>query len=70
MKFTQEKFAVENHINVARYGAIERGTQNVTRLSLGRIADTLGRPMSQLIRGAESWIEVGAWSTCWICSEL
>lgn len=53
MKVTQEKFAFENGINVAHYGAIERGRQNLTLLNLLRISQALGQPVSILIGEAE-----------------
>lgn len=53
LKFTQEEFADQNGINRPHYGAIERGKQNLTLLNLARVADGLGKPLSQLLREAE-----------------
>ena len=53
LKMTQEAFADEHKINLAYYGAIERGKQNLTLLNLARIADGIGKPLSQLFREAE-----------------
>jgi transcriptional regulator with XRE-family HTH domain len=53
LKLTQEEFADEHDINRPHYGAIERGKQNLTLLNLARVADGLGRPLSQIMREAE-----------------
>lgn len=52
-KLTQEEFADAHDINRTYYGAIERGTQNLSILNLGRIAEGLEKPLSQLLREAE-----------------
>ncbi|MFC5491386.1 helix-turn-helix domain-containing protein [Dokdonella soli] len=53
-KLTQEEFADANDINRTYYGAIERGTQNLTTLNLERIAASLDKRLSQLLREAEN----------------
>ncbi|MHB8742714.1 MAG: helix-turn-helix domain-containing protein [Sulfuricaulis sp.] len=53
LKVTQEAFADEHAINRTYYSAIERGTQNLSILNLGRIADALDVPLSRLLRAAE-----------------
>jgi len=53
LKLTQEEFADEHGINRPHYGAIERGRQNLTLLNLARVADGLGKSLSQLLREAE-----------------
>lgn len=53
LKLSQEEFANAHEINRAHYGAIERGTQNLTVLNLVRIAAILEKSLSQLVREAE-----------------
>ena len=53
LKQTQEEFANAHEIDRTHYGAIERGTQNLTVLNLIRIAAMLDKPLSQLVREAE-----------------
>jgi transcriptional regulator with XRE-family HTH domain len=54
LKLTQEEFADARGINRPHYGAIERGKQNLTLLNLARVAEGLGKPLSQLLREAEN----------------
>ncbi|MGH8040595.1 MAG: helix-turn-helix domain-containing protein [Rudaea sp.] len=53
LKLSQEEFANEHQINRTHYGAIERGTQNLTILNLSRVAGGLNKSLSQLLREAE-----------------
>ena len=53
LKVTQEAFAEAHGINVAHYGSIERGTQNVTLLNLFRIASAFEVSVSQILKEAE-----------------
>lgn len=53
MKLTQEAFADAHDINRTYYSAIERGTQNLSLLNLLRLADALGKSLSQLLREVE-----------------
>jgi transcriptional regulator with XRE-family HTH domain len=52
-KLTQEEFANAHEIDRTHYGAIERGTQNLTVLNLVRVATMLRKPLSHLVREAE-----------------
>lgn len=54
LKQTQEEFADAHDINRTYYGAIERGSQNLTLLNLARLADGIGLPLSTLFREVES----------------
>jgi transcriptional regulator with XRE-family HTH domain len=54
LKFTQEAFADAHAINRTYYSAIERGTQNLSILNLARIAKALDKPVSKLLRDAET----------------
>jgi|SRR5882724_7301043 len=53
LKLTQEAFADDHGINRTYYSAIERGTQNLSILNLGRIAAALDKPISKLFSEAE-----------------
>lgn len=53
LKLTQEEFADEHDINRTYYGAIERGSQNLTLLNLARLAEGIGLSLSTLFREVE-----------------
>lgn len=54
LKLTQETFADDHGINRTYYSAIERGTQNLSILNLARLAAALDKPLSKLLRDAET----------------
>ena len=51
--FSQEAFASKCGVHRTYVGKVERGEQNVSMVSLARIAKGLGVPVSELIREAE-----------------
>lgn len=53
LKLTQEEFADAHGINRPYYGAVERGTQNLTLLSLARLAAGIGKTLSELFDEVE-----------------
>lgn len=53
LRLTQEEFADAHGINHPYYGAIERGQQNLTLLSLARLAHCLETTPSALLKQAE-----------------
>ncbi len=53
LKLTQEEFSDAHGINRTYYGAVERGSQNLTLLNLARLAQSLQMSPSSLMKEAE-----------------
>ncbi|MEI8195440.1 MAG: helix-turn-helix transcriptional regulator [Phycisphaerae bacterium] len=50
---SQEKFAIRAHLNRSYIGDVERGARNVSLATMERLANALGKRISDLVREME-----------------